>query len=100
MIPDIARTALWETKAAAWNENDSERFFVQETGETDRTEQSIETLDKVRDELEEFVSNVRSGGTPETGGPEALEATAVLEGIVESSTTGKIVDLDEVRSRE
>lgn len=99
VIPDIARTAVWGTEKAAWNENDGERFFVQEVGSENRIEQAIEKLDTVRDELGEFTSNVRSGSKPETGGPEALEATAVLEGIVESATTGKIVDLDEVRSR-
>ena len=57
-------------------------------------------VDTVRDELEEFVGNVRNGTTPETGGPEALEAVAVLEGIVESAATGTVVDLDEVRARE
>ncbi|HEX7098798.1 MAG TPA: Gfo/Idh/MocA family oxidoreductase [Acidimicrobiia bacterium] len=100
VIPDIARTAVWGTRAAARNENDGERFFVQEVGEKEWEEQPIETLDTIRDELEEFVRNVRTGGRPETGAPEALEATAVLEGIVESATTGKVVDLDEVRARE
>jgi predicted dehydrogenase len=99
VIPDIARTAVWGTEGAALNDNDGERFFVQEVGSQDWAEQDIETLDTVRDELEELASNVRSGSKPETGGPEALEATAVLEGIVESATTGKIVDLDEVRAR-
>lgn len=100
VIPDIARTAVWGTEGAAWNENDGARFFTQEVGSKDRAEQEIDTLDTVRDELEEFVRNVRTGSRPETGGPEALEATTVLEGIVESATTGQVVDLDEVRARE
>lgn len=100
VIPDIARTALWGTGGAAMNDDDGERFFVQEVGSKDWVEQDIESLDTVRDELEEFASNVRAGSTPETGAPEALEATAVLEGIVESARTGKLVDLDEVRARE
>lgn len=100
VIPDIARTAVWGTEAAAWNEVDGERFYVQRTGEKDRTEEPIETLDTVKDELEEFASNVRNRTRPETGGPEALEAVAILEGIVESATTGRVVDLDDVRARE
>jgi predicted dehydrogenase len=99
VIPDIARTAVWGTEAAAWNENDGERFFVQRTGEKDRIEEPVETLDTVRDQLEEFANNVRSGSRPETGGPEALESVAILEAIVESATTGRVVDLDEVRAR-
>jgi len=99
VIPDIARTALWGTEAAAWNENDGERFFTQETGSKERVEEEVETLDTVRDELEEFAANIRNGTTPETGGPEGLEATVILEGIVESAATGRVVDLDEVRAR-
>lgn len=100
VIPDIARTAVWGTEGAAWNENDGERFYVQKVGSKDRVEQQIETIDTVEDELAEFASNVRAGTAPETGGREGLEATAVLEGIVESATTGQVVDLDEVRARE
>ncbi len=100
VVPDIARTAVWGTEAAAWNEVDGEKFYVQRTGEPDRTAQPIDTLDTVRDELEEFGANIRNGGRPETGGAEALEAVAVLEGIVESGATGRVVDLDEVRARE
>jgi predicted dehydrogenase len=99
VIPDIARTAVWGTEAAAKNDNDGERFLTQETGEKRWTEHEVETLDTVKDELEEFAENVRDGKTPETGGAEALEATVMLEGIVESSLTGTVVDLDEVRSR-
>lgn len=100
VIPDIARTAVFGTEGAAWNEVDGERFYVQRVGELERSSRSIDTLDTVKDELQEFVANVRSGGTPETGGHEALEAVAILESIVESATTGTVVDVDEVRARE
>jgi predicted dehydrogenase len=100
VIPDIARTAVWGTEAAAWNELDGEQFYLQRIGDKDRTPEPMETLDTVEDELAEFASNVRTGARPETGGPEALEAVAILEGIVESATTGRVVDLDEVRARE
>lgn len=33
------------------------------------------------------------------GGPEALEAVVVVEGIVESAASGTVVDRDEVRAR-
>jgi predicted dehydrogenase len=99
VIPDIARTAVWGTEGAACNDNDGERFLTQETGSKDWVEHEVETLDTVKDQLEEFASNVREGKTPETGGPEALEATVILEGIVESAGRGTVVDLDEVRER-
>jgi len=99
VIPDIARTAVWGTEGAACNDNDGERFLTKETGSKDWVEHEVETLDTVKDQLEEFASNVREGKTPETGGPEALEATVILEGIVESADRGTVVDLDEVRER-
>ena len=100
VVPDIARTAVWGTEGAAWNELDGEKFYVQRTGEPERTAQPVDAIDTVRDELAEFAANIRDGGRPETGGAEALEAVAVLEGIVESAATGRVVDLDEVRARE
>lgn len=100
VIPDIARTAVWGTGGAACNDQDGARFMTQEVGSKDWTEQQVDTLDTVRDELEEFSSNVRKGEEPETGGAEALEATVILEGIVESVTRGVVVDLDQVRARE
>lgn len=100
VIPDIARTAVWGTGGAACNDQDGARFMTQEVGSKDWTEQQVDTLDTVRDELEEFSSNIRKGEEPETGGAEALEATVILEGIVESVTRGVVVDLDQVRARE
>lgn len=99
VVPDIARTSVFGTEAAAWNDVDGERFYLQRVGEKEPTSQPVETLDTVRDQLEEFASNVREGNQPETGGLEALEVVAVLEGIVESARTGNVVDLGEVRSR-
>ncbi|MGI9606412.1 MAG: Gfo/Idh/MocA family protein [Acidimicrobiales bacterium] len=100
VIPNIARTALWGTKAAAGNDVDGDQFWIQPTGEMERTSQEIDSLDTVRDELEEFAKNIRNGRRPETGGDEALEAVVVLEGIAESAANGVVVDLDEVRARE
>jgi predicted dehydrogenase len=100
VIPDIARTAVWGTGGAACNDQDGARFMTQEVGSKDWTEHQVDTLDTVRDELEEFSSNIRKGEEPETGGAAALEATVVLEGIVESVTRGVVVDLDQVRARE
>jgi predicted dehydrogenase len=100
VIPDIGRTAVWGTKGAARNDEDGARFLTQEVGSWDWVEQEIDVLDTVRDELEEFISNVRDGTKPETGGIEGLEATVILEGIVESAARGTVVDLDEIRARD
>jgi predicted dehydrogenase len=99
VIPDIARTAVFGTEAAAWNDRDGDAFFVQRSGDKQPTEMPVETLDTVRDQLEEFAACVRSASTPEVSGRQALEVVAVLEGLVDSVASGRAIDLDEVRSR-
>jgi predicted dehydrogenase len=99
VVPDVARTAAFGTKASAYNECDGDRFFVQRVGERDRTELAIDNLDTVHDQLGEFARCIRGGGEPETGGKEALEVVAVLEATMESVATGGVVELDDVRSR-
>jgi predicted dehydrogenase len=99
VIPDIAKVSVWGTKAAAMNEWDGAQFSVQQAGDKHLTQHEIEVLDTVKDELEEFATNVRSGAAPETGGAEATEAVAILEAVVESAARGTVVDLDEVRAR-
>jgi predicted dehydrogenase len=99
VIPFIGRTAVWGTKGSATNEVDGSRFYVQPSADRERTQQPIETIDTVADELAEFARNVRNGTRPETGGPEALEVVAVFEAIVESAVTGRVIDVAEVRAR-
>jgi predicted dehydrogenase len=99
VIPDVASTAAFGTKAAAWNDLDGERFYRQDVGEKQRREEPIDTLDTVCDELAEFATCIRTGATPEVDGAAALEVVAVLEGIVESARDGGVIDLDAVRAR-
>ena len=98
VIPDIAATAVFGTEKAAWSEGDGARFFIQDSGSQERKEQSIETCDTVRDELEEFARCIRGAGRPETGGAEGLEVIVVLEAVLASVRQGRIVELDEIRS--
>lgn len=99
VIPDVATTAAFGTEAAAWNELDGERFYVQKVGEKQRHDEPVDTLDTVSDQLVEFGRCVRTGTAPEVGGPEALEVVAVLEAIVESARDGRMIELDEIRAR-
>jgi len=77
---------------------DGARFYRQAVGEPERHEEPVDTLDTVRDELVEFAECVRTGAAPEVGGPEGLEVVAVLQAIVESAATRRVVELDEVRA--
>ncbi|MGH9245319.1 MAG: Gfo/Idh/MocA family protein [Acidimicrobiales bacterium] len=100
VIPDMAMTAAFGTAAAAWSEGDGTRFYVQKAGDQERTQLGIDTLDTIRDELEEFAGCIRLGARPETGGAEGLEVVAVLEALMESATTRRVVELADIRSRD
>jgi len=93
----IVTLAAYGTGGNAWNEEDGSRFFLQASGDGLRTEQPLETLDTVADELGEFVRCIRRGADPETGGAAGLEVAAVLEATVESARTGRSVDLAALR---
>jgi predicted dehydrogenase len=99
VIPDVATTAVFGTEMAAWSEGDGARFYVQKSGDQERSKQPVETLDTVRDELEEFANCIREGDSPETGGREALEVVVAFEAVLESVRSERVVDLDEIRAR-
>jgi predicted dehydrogenase len=97
VVPDVATIGVLGTQAGAWSEGDGARFYHQPVGETTRTEEPVDVLDTVADELAEFARCVRTRAEPEVGGREGLEVTAVLEAIVTSVEHGRVVSLDEIR---
>ncbi len=97
VTPKIATVAVYGTDAAAWSEEDGLRLFRQSTGETSRTELSLEPADALADQLTEFARAIRGETTPQVTGEEALETVAVLEAAVLSAERGAAVNVDEVR---
>jgi predicted dehydrogenase len=95
--PPNVSLSVFGTDAAVWNEEDGARLYTQPRSDPTRTEQEIETLDTMTDEIAEFVGNVRDGGRPETGVAEAIEVAAVLEAIGRSVETGTSVDVADLR---
>ncbi len=93
----VVSLGVYGTEGNAWNEEDGVKLFVQRAGEAIRNPLDVESLDTVEDELAEFARCVRGGTKPEVGAPEALEVAAVLEAIVESATSGRAVELADVR---
>jgi predicted dehydrogenase len=96
----VVSLGVYGTEGNAWNEEDGTKLFVQRAGEALRSPLDVETIDTVADELAEFARCVRNGAKPEVGAPEALEVAAVLEAIVESSSSGRAVELADVRGGE
>jgi predicted dehydrogenase len=96
-VPATVWSAVYGTDRSVWNEHDGGRLFTQERAEPDRTELPVDSLDTVRDEMEEFVSCIRGEGEPETGAAAGLEVAVVLEAVVGSISTGETVDLASLR---
>jgi predicted dehydrogenase len=96
-VPPIVSLAAHGTGGSAWNEEDGTRLFLQLAGDPRRSEQPVDSLDTVADELAEFVQCIRQGTQPETGGAAGLEVAAILEATVESARSGCSVELSALR---
>jgi predicted dehydrogenase len=96
VVPKVATLAAYGTAGVAWSEEDGERLFRQPLGETTRSEQPVEPVDALAEQLAEFAACIRSGGRPEVGGPEALQVVAVLEACIRSEAEARPVALAEV----
>jgi predicted dehydrogenase len=95
--PPVVTVAAFGTAANVWNEQDGTRLFVQRNGQPARSEQDVDTIDTVTDELAEFAHCIRDGAEPETGAPEGLEVAAVFEAIVQSVESGRAVELSSIK---
>ncbi len=97
VIPKICDTAAFGTKMRAYSEEEGGKLYVAKVGEEARTEVDVVGGDALADEMNEFCRCTRGEATPETGGPEGLEVVAVLEAVVQSATTGQVVDVASLR---
>ncbi|MDP9119196.1 MAG: Gfo/Idh/MocA family oxidoreductase, partial [Actinomycetota bacterium] len=95
--PPVVGLSVFGSDAAVWNEEDGKRLFTQTRSDPVRSEQEVETIDTMVDEIAEFARSVRGEGEPETGVLEAIEVAAVLEGIGRSIESGCSVDLADLR---
>ncbi|MGH8875025.1 MAG: Gfo/Idh/MocA family protein [Acidimicrobiia bacterium] len=93
VVPATTRVGVLGTGGAAWNEDDGQRLLVHPVGERAPSEEPVEPLDTIADELAEFAGSVRTGSLPETGGREGLLVVAVLEAAVASAATGSAVEV-------
>jgi len=96
-VPAVNTVAAYGTDASAWSEQDGARFYLQQRADATRTEQPIETIDSLADELGEFAGCVRGVGAPETGATEGLEVAVVMEAIVRSVRDGCAVEVANLR---
>ena len=95
-VPTASAVAVKGTEAAFWSEADGARAFEQKRTDPYRSEVAVEPIDTVKDEIAEFGRCISTGAQPETDGTQGALVVELFEGIVESATTGKPVDLTRV----
>ncbi len=89
VVPRTNSVAVHGTGGVAINDEDGTRFYLQNAPELVRTEEPIEAIDTIADELGEYVRAIRGEASPETGGAEGLEVVAVLEAAIAASESGR-----------
>ena len=89
VVPRATTVTVRGTKGSATNDVDGNRFYFQGIQEPAPTEQAVDAIDTVADELDEFVRSIRGETKPETGGLEGQEVIAVLEAAGASHDSGE-----------
>jgi predicted dehydrogenase len=92
VVPMISRVSIYGMKAAAFNDFDGTSLEVQVMDEG-RVSVPLEPIDPVVDQIEEFGRVLLGNDTPETGAAEGLAVVAAMEAMIESSETGRAVDV-------
>ncbi len=90
-------TTAHGTEASAWSEDEGEKLFLQKKAENARSELPVEGGDALAEQVHEFARCIRGEAKPETDGKAAREVVAVLESIIESANSGRVVEVSEVR---
>ncbi len=88
VVPRTTSVTVRGTGGTAVNDLDGARFYTQGPGEPAPTEQSVEVIDTVADQLVEFVLSIKGESSPQTGGHEGVEVIAVLEAAMASHRSG------------
>jgi len=97
VVPRTNSVVVRGTGGMALNDDDGGRFYFQNAQDPVPTEQPVESLDTIADELGEYVRAIRGEATPETGGAEGLEVVAVLEAAIASSESGRAESVADFR---
>jgi predicted dehydrogenase len=96
-VPGLVSLAVYGTDMNVWNEEDGAQLFTQARADKSRSQQAVDQIDTIQDEMAEFARCIRDGVQPQTGGAEGLEVAAVLEGIAMSVESGRAIDLSSLR---
>jgi predicted dehydrogenase len=92
VVPLISRISLFGMKAAAFNDFDGTVLEVQKMNEG-RVPVPLEPIDPVVDQVAEFGKVIRGEMLPETGAAEGIAVVSAMEAMIESSETGRAVEV-------
>lgn len=87
VVPNTMTTVAIGTDAIAWSEEDNQRFFVQEKGESGRREIPLDPIDVLGAEMVEFAQCIRRETSPVCGGEGSIEMAAVLDAVRQRAAT-------------
>jgi len=95
-VPSSKFTYIHGTEAAIFFDRESEDLKISfKTGKTE-TRVPVVTTNALVEELDEFAKCSLTGAKPETGGPEGLQALAVILAALKSAQEGRTVAVSEV----
>lgn len=97
VVPRVTTVTVRGTAGSVTNEVDGKRLLTQSIDDQQPTEEPIEVIDTVADQLDEFVRSIRGETRPETGGREGLEVVAILEAAIASAESGAPQSVAEFR---
>ena len=92
--PSMSRLAVFGSAGSAFNEADGAALRVQTMDDAIPVEVDLEPNDPLADQMIEFARVVRGQATPETDGAAGLAVVALLEAAVESSRSGRPVEVE------
>lgn len=97
VVPRTTRVTVMGSKGLATNDENGARLYQQSPDEEAASEQPIETLDTIADQLMEYVLAIKGEARPETGGAEGTEVIAVLEAAIEAAASGRTQSVADFR---
>lgn len=95
VTPKVLYLNVYGTEANVYTEGEGAKFFVQKKGGEEKVSLSMQPVDIIREELEDFARAVRKQGTYEVTPEDAIRVVAVLEALLRSNETGRAVAVAE-----
>ena len=97
VVPKICETSAFGTGMNAYSDLEGTKLYITKAGDDKKEEIDLDPIDPLSEQLSDFASCIRGEKTIETGGPEGLEVVAVLQSVIESSRTGKAIEVSTFR---